>query len=611
MSNKILTALMGVLLTLSFTACQNDYMDCSKPHEYPDANVYGTKQIYIPDSLKSNDFNDAKSKWCYARSRQSENFICFWEEGFGSNPKYAKSKYIVDIDDLMAKCEQYFNYYTNTLKFVNVGSSNTDKYKMMIFINYSTEWLATGAGYDNVIGALWINPSAAQPVGSTIAHEVGHCFQYQVYCDDAAKKAGFRYGTGDNGAGGNAFWESCAQWQSFQLYPDQKFTNSYFSTYINGTYKNFMNEDTRYANYFIQDYWCSKHGLDFVGKLWRGAQSPEDPVEAYKRITGVSQSQFNDEFYEYSSKMVTWDLDAIRENGANYINHPTTKMNQVEEDGPWRVDKTMCPENYGYNIIQLNAPTKDTNISVNFTGEADISGFNAINVDKAGWRYGFVALKADGTTVYSEMGKDKNGTLSFNCPACSKLWLVVTGAPTEHFHHEWDDNNSNDEQWPYQVKFKGTNIYGVISIDTDKEPEDITFTYNLAYAKNNDYTGGDIAIDINQIGNAFALTKKDLTNAYNNGSIKLYAIEPDGTLNGTYTADAPGHWLAGDGSVTTWGKNSVLFCDYYIDNVAFYIGLYPDLTAGSKYTVKEALVYKTPAGKTVQATFIFNVSITN
>ena len=171
MSNKILTALMGVLLTLSFTACQNDYMDCSKPHEYPDANVYGTKQIYVPDSLKSNDFNDAKSKWCYARSRQSENFICFWEEGFGSNPKYAKSKYIVDIDDLMAKCEQYFNYYTNTLKFVNVGSSNTDKYKMMIFINYSTEWLATGAGYDNVIGALWINPSAAQPVGSTIAHE--------------------------------------------------------------------------------------------------------------------------------------------------------------------------------------------------------------------------------------------------------------------------------------------------------------------------------------------------------------------------------------------------------------------------------------------------------
>ena len=71
-----------------------------------------------------------------------------------------------------------------------------------------------GRGYDNVIGALWVNPSTCKPVGSTIAHEIGHSFQYQVYCDQILRgetdawafKSGLRYGyEGSNG--GNGFWE--------------------------------------------------------------------------------------------------------------------------------------------------------------------------------------------------------------------------------------------------------------------------------------------------------------------------------------------------------------------------------------------------------------------
>lgn len=84
-----------------------------------------------------------------------------------------------------------------------------DKYKMEIYLLYQSEWLATGSGYDNVIGALWVNPSTCQPVGSTIAHEIGHSFQYMVFCDyllqkgvpeqnrpsaDATQGPGWRYG---------------------------------------------------------------------------------------------------------------------------------------------------------------------------------------------------------------------------------------------------------------------------------------------------------------------------------------------------------------------------------------------------------------------------------
>ena len=87
---------------------------------------------------------------------------------------------------------------------------------MEIFLFYTTDWMAFGGGVDNVVGALWINPSTVHPVGQAIAHEIGHSFQYQTYCDLLAYGGiaddgtrGFRYPTGS----GSTFWEQCAQWQ--------------------------------------------------------------------------------------------------------------------------------------------------------------------------------------------------------------------------------------------------------------------------------------------------------------------------------------------------------------------------------------------------------------
>ena len=68
------------------------------------------------------------------------------------------------------------------------GKSMLDDYKMQIYLIYQDEWLATGSGYDDKIGALWVNPSTCHPVGSTIAHEIGHSFQYQVYADKVNKQ---------------------------------------------------------------------------------------------------------------------------------------------------------------------------------------------------------------------------------------------------------------------------------------------------------------------------------------------------------------------------------------------------------------------------------------
>ena len=375
-----------------------------------------TLKIYKPKEMATMDWNADTSKFSLSRSKQSKHFILFWSKEYGSNiPSSANvpSKYRVDIDDFLAKAESFYDINVNRLKFAVVGQhqSNLDKYKILIFLYYQDDWLATGAGYNDTIGALWVSPSTCQPVGSTIAHEIGHSFQYQTSCD-LGLTHGFRYGYG--GGGGNTFWEQCAQWQSFQSYPMEAFTAWHFSEYINNYNKHLLHEDYRYASYFIHYYWAQKYGIDIIAKLWRQSVQPEDAIQAYQRLTNISNDQFNDEVYDASSKFVTWDLDSLRSIGKKYIGTQIYKMNR-QSDGSFVPDYTFCPQSTGYNALPLNVPDGGTAISAAFTGMPNAQGYNQGDVSNAGWRYGFVALLKDGSRVYSSMYKKNIGFREICC----------------------------------------------------------------------------------------------------------------------------------------------------------------------------------------------------
>lgn len=427
--------------------------------------VFAAKQVYIPTFITNTgmDLNNAASQWSYSRSMETDNWIIFWEAGFGSDPSKATGDYHVDMETLKAVAENSFAMYTDSLKMVIKGSSLTDKYKQMIFLLHSTEWAAYGSGQDDKVGTLHVNPAAAN-IGSVLAHEIGHCFEYMTGADVSG--GGYRYGFGVNGAGGNGFWEQVAQWESFQVFPQEQFQTYDFNEYVGSNHLHILHETPRYANYFLPDFWTFKQGRDFMGKLWHGARFPEDPVETYQRLTGISQETFNDEMFEHAARLTTWDIPRIRSYGANYLTRRAQVKMKDAGDDFWLVDSAVTPENYGYNSIQLNAPAGATTVSVDFQGRAGAAGFRSLNRDKGGWRFGFVALSKDGTRVYSAMGKANSGAdsaaaLEFAVPAqCARLWLVVVGAPREHWHHAWDDDNSNDEQWPYQVRFGNTNLLG-------------------------------------------------------------------------------------------------------------------------------------------------------
>ncbi|MBF6627266.1 MAG: DUF4859 domain-containing protein, partial [Proteiniphilum sp.] len=529
------------------------------------------------------------------------------------------------------------------------GNSNLERYKMQIYLHYQTEWLATGARYDDMIGALWVNPSTCKPVGSTIAHEIGHSFQYQVYADLLAAgetvndySRGFRYGFG--GDGGNGFWEQTAQWQSFQSYPAEAFESYNFGVYTENAHRHICHEWQRYASYFIHYYWSDRHGVDFIGKLWRQAVRPEDPVEAYMRMNELSVEQLNDEMYVAATRFVTWDLEEIRTRGSSHTGKQSWKLYPHAEGG-YQVAYSHCPGTTGYNAIPLHIPAEGTTITVTFGGmtpgsplastdpglalkgeqRVTVENYNTSDASAAGWRYGLVALITGGERIYGEMQNDRNGTASFVVPAnCERVWFVVSGAPTRYQSHAWDEDELNDEQWPYRLQFTGTDLLGNITIDPDAEPEDITLTYSLSFpADANAYSGTTVDLisnnDLIKVAEAFKMQGSAISGMMleaketaREGKIAFAAVEPGGGLNYHTTANGYGFWFDSQGRVIGWGSDndSKLFAEFTAPAFVFSIGQYPGkCKAGDSYTIREALVY-TNEGKQYRATFVFNINIT-
>ncbi len=184
------------------------------------------------------------------------------------------------------------------------------------------------------------------------------------------------------------------------------------------------------------------------------------------RLTGITDSEFNDEMYDCAARFATWDIPALEEYGAAKVDsRPLPAMLQVA-DNYWRISPSAAPENTGHNIIRLNLPKRvGSTVSVCFEGLNRQEGYRVKNATYAEWRYGFVALLKDGSRVYGDMGKSVYGTpkdtIFFDCPVdCKRLYFVVSGGPKKYWRQVWDDNDANDEQWPYQVKFGNTNRYG-------------------------------------------------------------------------------------------------------------------------------------------------------
>ena len=425
------------------------------------------KKIYCSGSAcgSHTQLQDNDSHWSYERSMQSKHWVVFWEKEYGTKAPSS----VPSMLDMADKC---FELYADKLGFITTGQglSKTDTYKMIIRLKSTGDWIAEGSGIDNKIGMLTLSSWAyTSRGGQTVAHEIGHCFQYQVHCDNGDWN-GWMYNW--HSSTQNPFWEMCAQWMAYVYLPNKLFgDNEWLNNSLNGMHRHPLAGYLRYENFFIQNWFVQKYGWDAVGRLWNDCRDPEDPFETYMRtrMTGTSAQKINqlgDEMWEWGARMTTYDLDPIRALGASYIGKRNqTKLNKTE-NGFWMPQKGDCIENWGNNAIKLNIPAQGKTVYAEFIGMAGEEGYTAYNVEKAGWRYGFVALLNDGTRIYTPITTstyaNPTGIATFECPGNVKnFWFVVSGAPTAYWSRDlinWGESTA--EQWPYRVKFYQTNVSG-------------------------------------------------------------------------------------------------------------------------------------------------------
>ncbi|MCR5315735.1 MAG: DUF4859 domain-containing protein [Bacteroidaceae bacterium] len=594
----------------------------------------------------------------YKHKKSSKHFDVYYGTGYGKTPpdKLASSNSLyVNVDDLLQKAESFFDLYINQLKFADLTSSTKlNQYKMIICLLHDTGWTATGSGYDNQIGALWVTPSTCHPVGQTIAHEIGHSFQYQVYCD-LGGYTGFRQAVGN----GSTFWEQTAQWQSVQAYPDLMISQSIGLWQPNHNYA-FTHEWQRYQSYWLHYYWVDKWGVDAIGRVWRGGKvSGEDPCQVYMRVFGVSVNDFYKEIYDYASKMVTYDLDAIRSYGKSVIGQYNFNCVDVG-DGVVQVAYSSCPQSTGFNVIPLEVPAAGTEIKTRFTAlpagtslaENDSAQYNngdkytAANVtryntfsekSRRGFRHGYVALLKDGTRVYQSVdtvyakGRSMvavSDTTTFIVPEnTERLWFVVSPAPSVYIVHKWDENITNDDQWPYQVKFENTDVVGHIPTvdlsDTSILPSDVTLNINVGFnASTSEYPGTVYRLTSAQlaaIGNALRVQPADISKlltAYSTSqaknTINFVALNPktNAVVNSAPTANGYGHWFSKTGTVCGWGNDSYVYSEMDANTLAFTIGQYPNhCKNGEVYQLGQGFRYKDKDGHIAVAKLIFHIYI--
>ena len=323
-------------------------------------------------------------------------------------------------------------------------------------------------------------------------------------------------------------------------------------------------------------------------------------MEAYMRITGLTVDQFNAEMYDAATRFVTWDIDEIRTNGSQYIGKQTYKF-YILADGTYQVAYSHCPGTTGYNAVPLNVSEAGTTVSTVFTalqpgsslapddpGQSNENGtsvtvtaYNRSDLTRAGWRYGYVALLKDGQRIYGDMNREASANVEFTIPEnCEKLWFVVLGAPSTYKAHAWDEMETNDDQWPYTVKFFGTDILGNIEIDPNATPQDITLTYDLSFpADASAYSGTTVNLidngDISKVAKAFVMQPSVISGILlaakqtsQEGKIAFAAVQSDGSLNYNTTANGHGFWFDGDGNVISWGSETIAKCSQNFREVA-------------------------------------------
>lgn len=425
------------------------------------------KRAYIPAYIRDTTTVEGR-QFTWSKTAQSANFLMIWGDSVGTDPakfpgadlRFDPKQVLDTMEYVYARCKEMGMINTSP-----DSKANVYKYVIVMYNTYGEKgpqgW-ANGWAVDDSIGAFWVHPGATRD-GGVIAHEFTHSLQAMFHIDNQNSARGTKAIYENDGL----FYETHANFVRNAIYP-QAVTSD-----IDAHHYLMLEPDWKfnYEGYHFLLYVHSTLGLDMVSRLWTEWRPLEYPLQTLRRLNGMSQSDFNDYMFDYARRAASWDYP--KNNWGSYLRESRRVRMSADWGRIWAqrthdvlraVDTAgrrfysapyNAPQDYGYNVVPLYPDDPSKPVVVDFIGHTEVN-------DHAGWRYGFITEKSDGTVCRrGEIYRDNRRRIEFTMASDeTRLYLVVLGAPVDSMHADPDVHNTwngNPKRFHYPYEVRLTN----------------------------------------------------------------------------------------------------------------------------------------------------------
>ena len=369
--------------------------------------------------------------------------------------------------------EYSWAYFIDTIGFRAPFCASATKHKVNIAIVPS--YGLTGGADGNGNPGMWIGPGAlADHFG--LAHEFTHALQAATGALQNSPYTGWLF-------------ESHANWMTTQL-PEFR-GNTHCSIFLKQyPHLYYGSTRTRYCNWQFLEFIKDRYGYAAVNNIWNNApkvgtagQTTADPISVLMTNQGWTIERLNDEFGEWAMHNANWDY--INPDGsdqgavyrASYGSYDQTTGSNILAatlldpidlaNRRFAVPSAWAPQRWGYNIVKLFPDSGASTVTVDFRGVVQTASATAalpgladepspIPAPNSGWRWGLVAVGADGKSRYSTMQRGSDGRASIAVQSGDAgLFLVVMATPTVMQKIRWDQPWYSVYRYPWMVQFSG------------------------------------------------------------------------------------------------------------------------------------------------------------
>ena len=210
------------------------------------------------------------------------------------------------------------------------------------------------------------------------------------------------------------------------------------------------------TGWLLLQYVADHDGVAMVGRIWSGVRPGEDPLETYRRVSGISSAELARRLADVGARTVTWDIanqadvtDAVGALDPAVLAARWTPVDATDAAaGHYRVASAFAPAAGGLTVVRLVPEPGAASVKVRLRGHVE-------RRPGATWAFGFVAVR-DGVARYGRVvdGADAELELTLE-PGEREVYLVVAAVPANLPELAVTDGYPSAVRYPYEFRVVG------------------------------------------------------------------------------------------------------------------------------------------------------------